>query len=271
MIKINKADFDEKGYLIEENVISEDLIESSIKSLITLLNKYNPELFGKIYNKDTLTNEAFNEKLSYFRSEHPDIFGAIYDTMQSCVSTKKIAAQDKITEILASLNGDIKESFVCCDHSIRMDGPNDTRNKLDWHTDIYAGDLNHPRSGGFTVWCPLHDVNPESGSLTICLGSHKKNIIQNIELNDGNESNRYIINDEDIKKFKVLKTTINAGAAIISPMNLVHKSGDNLTNNFRFTFVARYYCVSSNDYLPGYNQFKLSKLASKNVKDKKFR
>ena len=89
MIKINKADFDEKGYLIEENVISEDLIESSIKSLITLLNKYNPELFGRIYNKDTLTNEAFNEKLSYFRSEHPDIFGAIYDTMQSCVSTKK--------------------------------------------------------------------------------------------------------------------------------------------------------------------------------------
>ena len=51
-------------------------------------------------------------------------------------------------------------------------------------------------------------------------------------------------------------------------MNLVHKSGDNLTNNFRFTFVARYYCVSSNDYLPGYNQFKLSKLVSKNIKEK---
>ena len=271
MNKINKPDFEEKGYLIEENIISEDLKESSIKSLVTLLNKYSPELFSKEYNIDILTNEEFNKNLSFFRSQHPDIFGAIYDSMQSCISTKKIASQDRITEILADLKGDIKESFVCCDHTIRMDGPNDTRNKLDWHTDIYAGDLNHPRSGGCTVWCPLHDVNPDSGSLTLCLGSHKENIHQNIEINKGNESNNYIINDEDVKKFKILKTTVNSGAAIISPMNLVHKSGDNLTNNFRFTFVARYYCVSSNDYLPGYNQFKLSKLASKNVKEKNFR
>ena len=64
----------------------------------------------------------------HFRTKYPDVFGAIYDSMQSCISTKKIASQDKISEILANLMGEIKESFVCCDHSIRIDGPNDKRN-----------------------------------------------------------------------------------------------------------------------------------------------
>ena len=39
MNNINKAHFDKQGYLIVEKIISDDLIESSIKSLITLLNK----------------------------------------------------------------------------------------------------------------------------------------------------------------------------------------------------------------------------------------
>lgn len=271
MSNINKSRFDKLGYIIIDQIISDDLIDGIIKSLLTLLNKYQPKLFSDEFSSDILTNDEFNKKLIQFRSNHPDVFGAIYDSLQSCISTKKIASQDKISDVLASLTGKIKESFVCCDHSIRIDGPNDKRNKLDWHTDIYAGDLNHSRLGGFTVWCPLHDVNPESGSLTICVGSHKDNVIQNIEVNKANVSNKYMINNEDVKKFDILKTTIKKGTAIISPMNLVHKSGDNLTNNFRFTFVARYYCVSYNDYLPGYNEFKLSKIVKEKISSRKYR
>ena len=84
-----------------------------------------------------------------------------------------------------------------------------------------------------------------------------------------NKSKKEIIQKELERIFKNLNNiehfNINQGDILLMNLDMVHRSGKNISNKFRITLLGRYHNSKSNDFNPGLN---LYKYANKNINRK---
>jgi len=173
----------------------------------------------------------------------------------------------KILKYISSISGE-PESHHSLFHSlIRMDTPDDVKNKLAWHQDFVSSEkvMDHP--SGLVAWIPLVKVDSKNGSMEICLNSHKefnaKKMIVKKRDNDKNSSEYIEIPLSTINKFPQLTVVAEPGDVIIMPMSLIHQSGINSSDSVRFVAIGRYYPITAEDFLPGKREYVLSKSINK--------
>ena len=80
-------------------------------------------------------------------------------------------------------------------------------------------------------------------------------------------SRKITISNNKIKKYlnNIEHFNINQGDILLMNLDMVHRSGKNLSNKFRITLLGRYHNSKSNDFNPGLN---LYKYANKNINKK---
>tara|TARA_B100000686_G_scaffold331260_1_gene394550 strand:+ start:5555 stop:6424 length:870 start_codon:yes stop_codon:yes gene_type:complete len=250
---LNKNDiinFNKNGYIKLNNVVSINqlsLIKSTIKNIAS---KYI--VLDKLENDNNLNDVYFNNQLIDLRKKNREKFSSFYDTLQSSVALKKIISSSRILDCVESLLKLNKEDLAASGETIRLDPPSDDRNSYDWHQERSYYPNNRNGKNGIFCWAPLHDVSKKMGALVVCPKSHKERFVVNKKQQRiGKGSIDIKVPDNLIKKYQDKKIPIKAGSIIFSHLHLFHKSGNNLSNKFRFSFVARYHNAASKDYLPG--------------------
>ena len=219
------------------------------KAIISYLHSFSFENFS-CFDHTSFDSQSFHDALLAFRINQPSAFGALYDSLQSSIVLKKLASSDFFTSIASQLLSCDLESLVLRNTIIRFDAPQDTRNSVDWHFDVFADSNHYPRHG-LTVVVPLTSYSTHNGAPICCISSHLTKATQHYSANStSNTSESYHLNSEFTQKFEHFTLESPPGSVWAFPMNLVHKSGYNYSSMFRISILFRYYDLSSESFVP---------------------
>jgi len=274
MIKKNDRDFyNQNGFLILRNILKANDI-SRIKELSRLLINVFENLSSQrirdtenIVNKN-LKDSRFTSLMFELRSQQPDIFSILYDTIQMSTKLASIANSSTILNVTSSLLDTDPNSLASYNHMMRMDFPSDQRNSYGWHQDSPYNYSNISGENALVVWFPLLDVNKKNGTLRVKPGSHLEGIHPTSFSHKHGGSRQLLVPDEVVKKYKTIDLDMNFGDVLISNNNLVHSSGNNNSDDIRYTIVTRIHKILSEDFIPGRVSFNYNLNAIKFLKNK---
>ena len=260
---LDNASFIKHGFLIRKNFLNFDDIKNVIESFLSLCVRLGGEHFAGYSIKDFYNNQKFTLDLLNLREQYPKKFGALYDVMQTTISMQKLALNDIIANDISNLLDTKITNLMCFNYLFRMDPPFCKRNSLDWHQDFVDYDQKD-MSDGITAWIPLIDINNDIGPLKALVGSHAKGKVSNYVIEEESKSelssHKHKISADVTNKFKEISLPVEIGDIIYISMNLIHSSGENISQKIRFSAQGRYFNTLSKHFPPGRPQFIKSKL-----------
>lgn len=251
MDAINKAQYQDKGFIIVKNVVSTDELLNLYEVVSSVLHKHCKGL-PAFSQQDPWNDPLFHAAMLKFRHEQPQAFGYLFDTVQTSIALWRVGTSKQLTAIAAELMDDTINGLSVTDLLLRMDAPRDTRNKLEWHQDSSYFRQNDLGVNGCVCSISLRDVAIENGPLEILPGSQ---IVGRIDVSgsgkDDITSEQYKVPMEYVQQFKAEQVLLNAGDAIFFNFDLIHRSGYNASDMFRFTAIARYHRMLTPDFKAG--------------------
>ncbi len=247
-----KAEYLDKGFLIVRNIVPQELISELFLVVANTLRKHQPNLYS-ITDDSSWNDPLFHKAMLQFRQQNPTEFGYMFDTVQTSISLWRLGTERKLCETAAEIMGDSIHGLSITDMLLRMDAPNDRRNKLEWHQDssyFRQNDLGH---NGSVCTISMRDSFIENGPLEILPGSHSLGRIDvpSTGKADSITSEQFEIPFDLTTSFTAEPVLMKAGDALFFNFDLVHRSGFNASEFFRFTAIARFHRMLTDDFKAG--------------------
>uniref|UniRef100_A0A6C0LY94 Uncharacterized protein n=1 Tax=viral metagenome TaxID=1070528 RepID=A0A6C0LY94_9ZZZZ len=220
----------ENGFLFVPNFFDAkkiDIICNEAKNIYkTQMIKLN------LINDKNISNIEFEDSIKILFNNHFETFLNCGKQCQHLINLWKLSLDDDLIQFLKILG--IKNPHISTRPVLFSNSKHIAKNKInhtvppqqDWAS--MQGSIN-----SIVGWIPLVDINQELGSIALVPKSHKEGL-----LSKEKEGNFGIVNnykDTDFISFNVKK-----GDIIFFNSFLVHKSGNNITNNIRWSCHMRY-------------------------------
>lgn len=238
--------FKNDGYYVANNVVENDDIEKILESVSRAYFKHNVNS-KFLKNEKPWDNLDFHKEIIEFRENNPNDFSMVYDSCQANIPLTQLISSKKIAGIGSKLLQCKDIDLSVGGNMIRMDTPNDTRNKTAWHQEIAF-----VRNPGLVLWIPLVEITSDIGPLHILEKSHANGeiIIERNDIQDYKTSrvSKTEIPTEELNKYSEKAIEINKGDALFFDTKLIHKSGDNITRKIRFSCQTRFSDIISEDF-----------------------
>jgi hypothetical protein len=244
------------GFVLLKGVVDLERIRRLYECAVHLLQKFNPKVTAdttrELLSLSPFDNQPFNEILLKFRAEEPKLFGVLYDTIQLSISIQQLSNDEKLAKAITEAWGLDDRGVALTGHMLRMDRPQDTRNVLNWHQDSSYYEQNQHGANGLVIWVPMHHVDSSNGAVIVLPKSQKVGRLS-IAGTSGDTlvSQQFTVPSEIVNKFEPFQIKAEAGDALIFGMDLVHRSGTNSSQSFRFVAGFRYHSMLAEDFLPG--------------------
>lgn len=266
---INRKDkdfFEKEGFLYIKNFLSKNLIVELNRSIVFSLD----EVLKKKKLYEYFKHLELNQKLIKFRKKYPIYFSEFFETIQTLAYIYSPLVKKKVLIVIEQLLKVPKDFLTLTDVGIRLDAPSDSRNSLEWHQDSSYYRQNNSGVNGIVVWSPLiQNISKEMGPLEFLRKSHKIGTLMTPKNKSKNKlsSRKITISKNKIQKYlkNIEHFNINQGDVLLMNLDMIHRSGKNLSNKFRITLLGRYHNSKSNDFNPGLNLYKYS---DKNINKK---
>jgi ectoine hydroxylase-related dioxygenase (phytanoyl-CoA dioxygenase family) len=258
--------FEDDGFYIAKNIIKEKQITSILENVCRVYFKNNPSS-KFLKEKKPWCNDLFHEEIIKFRDENQNEFSEVYDICQSSIPLVQLITSKRISEICAILLHCQHIELSQIGNMVRMDTPNDTRNKTAWHQE-----MQFVRNPGLVLWIPLVEITDDIGMLHVLEKSHLDGeiVIERNEIHDYTTSrvSKCEIPEKILEKYKEKVIKINKGDALFFDTKLIHSSGDNTSKRIRFTCQTRFGNSLSNEFAAfrsgaTYNPYAMKKLGRK--------
>ena len=238
--------FEDDGFYIAKNIIKEKQITSILENVCRVYFKNNPSS-KFLKEKKPWCNDLFHEEIIKFRDENQNEFSEVYDICQSSIPLVQLITSKRISEICAILLHCQPIELSQIGNMVRMDTPNDTRNKTAWHQE-----MQFVRNPGLVLWIPLVEITDDIGMLHVLEKSHLDGeiVIERNEIHDYTTSrvSKCEIPEKILEKYKEKAIKINKGDALFFDTKLIHSSGDNTSKRIRFTCQIRFGNSVSNEF-----------------------
>lgn len=256
-LNLNKLsqDYKKNGFVIIRKFVSKKKIEI-LKNILANIFKnrisfYNLNNFNKL--KLDWNSKLFNQEIYSIRNNHPEIFSKVYNDIKNNSHLIEILNEKKIINT-ASFLLNTKPKYVWNgEYMMRMDSPNDKRNNLGWHQELYyykKQTLNG--DNGIIVWIAVSNIiNEHNGAVQVCKSSHKEGAVSThpkiakVAVNKKFKSITYSVPKKFIKKYKPISIKMKIGDIIFMNMKTFHRSGKNSSKFFRLSTVSRLFDMTS--------------------------
>jgi len=250
-MNINKKKYNQSGFAIIKNLVSQNQVKSVLKIIAHNLSYYSSSKISKLH-----------KGLLDLRLTNPKKFGLLFDTVQTLIINYQILSQNKILNLCKKILGEKGSSIILTDVSLRLDPPMDRRNALEWHQDSSYFRQNDKCFDSLVLWIPLIDLNNDTGGLDVLSESYKIGQLKiKKKLNSSKlyQSNQRKIEESKIKNFEEVNCNfLKKGDGIIMNMDQIHRSGTNRSDKFRISLIGRYHKTSVNTFNSGLNVYKYS-------------
>lgn len=167
--------------------------------------------------------------------------GEVYDAIKQIPAFMQLVVAPKNVKLFTDLRPGSKPGIAAGGYGIRIDNPAEEKFSAPWHQEFPA----QLRSlDGIVFWSPLLRVQPESGPVMICPGSHKEGPLPVFEDDQGiGKSGAYALRmrreEEVLNKYERIAPLTNPGDLLIMDFLTVHASGRNVSNAPRWTMQWR--------------------------------
>ena len=129
------------------------------------------------------------------------------------------------------------------------DKSQDEKNILTWHQDRSYYYQNEDGNIGLVCWIPLTDVSKTNGALVLCENSHECGWVKPKYIKKNNRSPQFLVPGNLTKKYKKKICTLKERDLLVFKKTIIHRSGINTSNLFRFSLQIRFHDLSDNNYL----------------------
>lgn len=240
------------SYKIYQNCISVKSSNNLFKFFLKSCYFYCPSIFKKSDNfKNKWTDQRFIAKMTNFRKKYKKRFSAMYNSIQVSNELSKFIFENNLVSIAKNFLGIKEENLLVRGLGLRMDFPNDNRNSYGWHQDNAYDRYNLYSKNGVILWIPLIDTNKDNGTLIIKPGSQYSsfNCSKLIRKGSKYQSKQIIVMKKFLNKYKSKSIDVKKNSSLATYSGIFHKSGENISNQIRFTVVVRYNNLFSKDFL----------------------
>ena len=240
--------YNSSGFCIIKNVLTKRKIQN-IQEVI--IDRVNLDFNGN-FKKSDFDKNFFHKFLLNKRKESPKKFSKFYSSLQTNVNIFAISSDKKIKNFVKGILQIKKDHLNCSDFLLRADAPLDTRNSLDWHQDSSYFKRTKDLADCCVIWIPLQKIDNKIGPLNLISSSHLlgglpfKRVQKNLYSSPQNK-----INNKFFKNKKITKFNMSMGDILLMDSRIIHRSGKNLSNKFRFTILTRMVSSFNKTFIPG--------------------
>ena len=237
--EILKNFYNNHGFLIIRNLFNKDLINEIVNQAKNIYKTQMLQL--NLINTMNIDNDEFESKIKIMFNSNFNTFINCGKQCQHIIELWKLSLDNKILNILKFLglkNPNISTRPVLFSNSKHI-SKSDINHTVPPHQDWASmqGSIN-----SIICWLPLIDINQKLGSIALVPKSHKEGLLM-----DKKEGSFGLVNDYKEEDF--ISFDVNQGDAIFFSSFLVHKSGNNDTDNIRWSTHFRYNDLSETNFI----------------------
>jgi ectoine hydroxylase-related dioxygenase (phytanoyl-CoA dioxygenase family) len=228
MININE--YKKNGYVLLENFIGPDEIDT-IRNEAKMIFSIQLKRLGLIESMDVSERE-FEQALYKLFELDIQLLMHCGKQLQHLISLHRLALSEKIISTLKELG--ISFPIINIRPVIFFNNPKVGKKEVD-HKKPAHQDFRTTQGSidSIVVWIPLIDIPKKLGALEIIPGSHM-NGLMNYENDEGYHTLKSVKDDEFIS------VEVKKGDALFFSTLLVHQSGNNITDEIRWSCHFRY-------------------------------
>lgn len=237
------------GYLLLKNIIPKSHID---EMMATVAYAIELELLAQgMTNFDK--NQLLQSELINLKREKPKSSSWIYQTINASWALKKLLSLPEIEQpVMELLQIDSPRKLGTVSPAIRFDIPHDQRNARTWHQDSNYFLECKKGEDALVVWIPLNKATKDNGSVIMCPGTHKGGRLESKHEQGtfAQKSEQYTTPASVIEGKELVYIEADAGDIAFINMDLVHSSGQNISDNVRYTAQIRFNNISKPEYRP---------------------
>lgn len=166
--------------------------------------------------------------------------GTVYDGVKQIASFVRLVSSSAHEQAYRALRDTDLVGVAAGGFGIRIDNPNESRFKAQWHQE-------HPAQGrsldGCVFWSPLVPVTRDIGPVEVCVGSHVNGLLDiDTHETDGRSGAyaTYLAGEADVvSQYPQRSMTMAPGDLLIIDFLTVHRSGTNVAARSRWTMQSR--------------------------------
>jgi phytanoyl-CoA hydroxylase len=227
-----REQFNRDGYVLLRNFFDKEVINEIYTEARTIFAKQIKQVTGKtvdIDNRDEFENAMFE----FFQKDF-NAFVNTGKTVQHTFSLHRFGVDPAIENLLKEigLSNPIIGARAAMQFNSRFLSKDGSKHwKLDAHQDWRTGQGSLDST---VIWFPMVDAGADIGALQVIPGSHKTGLKESST--SGYQGG--ITTDIDSETF--VQTEFQVGDLLVFSAFLIHQSGNNTTNNIRWSVQLRY-------------------------------
>ena len=177
---------------------------------------------------------------AYLAKNKPNAIGEIYDSISYSDSFLNLISGDLADLIRIILDLPLHNPLYSWQHRVLMQLPQCKKRLSNWHQETF---YTIPFSLKYLqCWFPLFcDSSPENGTIWILPQSHKEGYaLSNVKYPE-EQIMQITVDPSVIDKYKPMQISVKRGDIILFNGATIHKSGQNLSNQTRFSVVGMFH------------------------------
>jgi phytanoyl-CoA hydroxylase len=224
--------FKEQGFIILKQVLPKEVLDPIYREARTIFARQIERVLGQTVDIDD--RDAFEAAMYAFFEADFAAFSSTGKTVQHSISLHKLGVSDEIIAATKALG--LSEPVIAVRPSMQFNSrflskDGNTYWRLGAHQDWRNG---QGSLDSVVVWFPLVPAAEELGALQVIPGSHKDGLMQ------ADAAGYAGVIGEEIDEAKYVQTEYEVGDMLFFSALLVHRSGNNITRNIRWSVQLRY-------------------------------
>ena len=181
-------------------------------------------------------------------------FSKGYNTVDTLSSSfNNLFYNTSLLEIASKILNVNSNALIVSEFQFRIDEPKDKLFTLDWHQDGLYYDQDKGGLNSIVINICVQDCTKDMGSPELIKGSHQLGQVSMKKFfTKKSNTLQYNTDKRFIKKNDLTIVEPKIGDVVIYDMNLIHRSGYNLSKKARFSAIARAFNPLANTFRPFY-------------------
>lgn len=227
-----REQFNRDGFVILRKFLDKEVINTIYTDARKIFAVQIKRVTGKsvdIYDRDEFENAMF----AFFEKDF-NAFVNTGKTVQHTFSLHRLGLDPQIENVLkeVGLSSPIIGARAAMQFNSRFLSKDGSKHwKLDAHQDWRTGQGSLDST---VIWFPMVDAGADIGALQVIPGSHK------IGLKESSTSGYQGGITADLNEGEFVQTQFEVGDILVFSAFLIHQSGNNITNNIRWSVQLRY-------------------------------
>jgi len=227
-----KNDFCSSGYVVVKHMLSSENLNSMLSDIhIVFKQKFQSDGFNF---QTTPYGRIREEDMFRYYSKHQEGYIGCMRAIQKLPIFYQLATSEKFLKILKEIG--MKYPIISQEPLVMLNNKKTSRRESDWKVPSHQDWRSRQGSiNSVAVWMGLVDITDEVGPVQAIPKSHLKGLLPA----EGDEWYMHV-KDEYVNENEFVSMLIEAGDAIIFSQLLIHRSGNNKSDKFRYSLQIRY-------------------------------